>query len=74
MNTTIGSNKKSNRLGTFGGVFTPSVLTILGVIMFMRAGFVLGQSGILHAHLFEHSRGTVLPNQFCLGESGRKYG
>jgi amino acid transporter len=51
MNTTIDSNKKSNRLGTFGGVFTPSILTILGVIMFMRAGLVLGQSGILHALL-----------------------
>ena len=32
--------------GTFGGVFTPSILTILGVIMFMRAGFVVGQAGI----------------------------
>ncbi|MBN2375331.1 MAG: amino acid permease [Sedimentisphaerales bacterium] len=35
-----------NRLGAFGGVFTPSILTILGVIMFMRVGFVLGQVGI----------------------------
>jgi len=43
--------KKSNQLGTFGGVFTPSILTILGVIMFMRAGFVIGQAGILHALL-----------------------
>ena len=42
---------KSNRLGTFGGVFTASILTILCVIMFMRAGFVVGQSGILHALL-----------------------
>ncbi len=41
----------SNELGTFGGVFTPSILTILGVIMFMRAGFVIGQAGILHALL-----------------------
>ncbi len=36
-----------NKFGTFGGVFTPSILTILGVIMFMRAGFVTGQAGIL---------------------------
>ena len=36
----------SNQLGTFGGVFTPSILTILGVIMFMRAGFVVGQAGV----------------------------
>ncbi len=40
---------KGNQFGTFGGVFTPSILTILGVIMFMRAGFVTGQAGILGA-------------------------
>jgi amino acid transporter len=40
-----------NRLGTFGGVFTPSILTILGVIMFMRAGYVMGEAGIFHALL-----------------------
>ncbi|MBN2526613.1 MAG: amino acid permease [Deltaproteobacteria bacterium] len=34
------------RFGTFGGVFTPCVLTILGVIMFMRSGFVLGYAGL----------------------------
>ena len=36
----------SNKLSTFGGVFTPSILTILGVIMFMRAGYVIGEAGI----------------------------
>jgi amino acid transporter len=40
---------QSNALGTFGGVFTPSILTILGVILFMRAGFVVGEAGILQA-------------------------
>ncbi|MBN1833994.1 MAG: amino acid permease [Deltaproteobacteria bacterium] len=40
-----------NRLGTFGGVFTPSILTIVGVIMFMRAGYVIGEAGILQAFL-----------------------
>jgi amino acid transporter len=34
------------RFGMFGGVFTPCVLTILGVIMFMRAGFVGGYAGL----------------------------
>ena len=43
--------KKGNQFSTFGGVFTPSILTILGVIMFLRAGFVIGQAGILHALL-----------------------
>ena len=36
-----------NQFSTFGGVFTPCVLTILGVIMFMRADFVVGQAGIM---------------------------
>ncbi len=40
-----------NKLDTFGGVFTPSILTILGVIMFMRAGYVIGEAGIIHALL-----------------------
>lgn len=34
------------KFGTFGGVFTPCTLTILGVIMFLRFGQVVGQSGI----------------------------
>ncbi len=38
-----------NEFGTFGGVFTPVVLTILGVIMFMRTGYVVGYSGLISA-------------------------
>jgi solute carrier family 12 (sodium/potassium/chloride transporter), member 2 len=34
-------------LGTFGGVFTPSVLTILGVIMYLRLGWVVGNVGLV---------------------------
>lgn len=37
------------RFGTFGGVFTPCVLTILGVIMFLRLGEVVGNAGVLGA-------------------------
>jgi amino acid transporter len=33
-------------LGTFAGVFTPSVLTILGIILFLRTGFVVGNAGL----------------------------
>lgn len=34
-------------LGTFGGVFTPSILTILGVIMYLRFGWVIGNVGLV---------------------------
>jgi amino acid transporter len=36
-------------LGTFAGVFTPSVLTILGIILFLRLGYVVGQAGLARA-------------------------
>lgn len=39
-------NADPQKFGTFGGVFTPCVLTILGVIMFLRFGQVVGQSGL----------------------------
>lgn len=39
------------KFGTFGGVFTPSTLTILGVIMFLRFGQVVGEAGMWHALL-----------------------
>ena len=38
-----------NQFGAFGGVFTPSILTILGAIMFMRTGLVVGQAGVFSA-------------------------
>lgn len=41
--------KQKNEFGTFAGVFTPSILTILGVIMFMNAGSVVGYAGLLGA-------------------------
>ena len=34
------------RFGTFLGVFTPSVLTILGLIMYLRFGWVVGNVGL----------------------------
>ena len=45
-NTEKGTNI-TGRFGTFGGVFTPCVLTILGVIMFLRYGIVVGQAGLI---------------------------
>jgi amino acid transporter len=41
--------KAKGTLGTFAGVFTPSVLTILGIILFLRLGFVVGSAGLVRA-------------------------
>ena len=38
--------KRSTKFGTFGGVFTPSILTILGVIMYLRLPWVVGNGGL----------------------------
>jgi amino acid transporter/nucleotide-binding universal stress UspA family protein len=40
--------QKGNQFSTFAGVFTPSILTIFGAIMFLRAGYVVGQAGIIN--------------------------
>jgi amino acid transporter len=46
---TIGTKTEKHRhegkLGTFSGVFTPSILTILGIILFLRLGYVVGSAG-----------------------------
>ncbi len=43
------SRNTAARFGTFGGVFTPNVLTILGIILFLRTGWVVGQAGLIGA-------------------------
>ncbi|NAY90912.1 amino acid permease [Muricauda sp. JGD-17] len=43
--------KNLKKFGTFGGVFTPTLLTILGVIMYLRLGWVVGNAGLLGAWL-----------------------
>ena len=40
---------KKDKFGAFAGVFTPSILTILGVIMYMRLGWVVGNAGLIGA-------------------------
>lgn len=42
---------KAKKFGAFAGVFTPSLLTILGVIMYMRLGWVVGQAGLINTIL-----------------------
>lgn len=55
---------RQKKFGAFAGVFTPSVLTILGVIMYMRMGWVVGNAGligtlliVLMAHIISISTG-----------------
>ncbi|MHC5073328.1 MAG: amino acid permease [Planctomycetota bacterium] len=43
--------ESSYKFGAFLGVFTPSVLTILGVIMYLRFGWVVAQTGLLYTVL-----------------------
>lgn len=54
-------SQKGHQFSTFAGVFTPSILTILGVIMFLRAGYVIGQGGIINAILI-----LVIAEAICL--------
>ncbi|MEP1033483.1 hypothetical protein [Ekhidna sp.] len=37
---------KIKKFGTFGGVFIPSILTILGVILYMRLPMIVGEAGL----------------------------
>jgi amino acid transporter len=39
---------KIKKFGTFNGVFTPSILTILGVIMYLRFPMIIGQAGLIN--------------------------
>jgi amino acid transporter len=45
-NGRLKTDTPAGTLGTFGGVFTPSILTILGIILFLRLGYVIGQAGL----------------------------
>lgn len=47
------------KLGTFGGVFAPSVLTILGLVLFLRLGFVTGNVGLVQMLLIMALATTV---------------
>jgi len=58
---------KDNKFGTFGGVYTPSLLTILGVIMYLRLPWVVGHAGfwgslliILVAHVISVATGLSI--------------
>lgn len=45
----VTAHSRGGRLGTFAGVFTPSILTILGLVLFLRLEYVVGSSGLARA-------------------------
>ena len=55
----LGGGTKQQKLGAFLGVFTPSILTILGVILYLRTGWVVGSVGLLQALLIVVIANTV---------------
>ena len=56
---TTGSSAKA-RFGTIAGVFTPNILTILGIIFFLRLGWVVGQTGMFGAMIIVADRKSVV--------------
>ncbi len=60
MHTGLGPAQNDGaRLGTFLGVFTPTVLTILGVIMYLRLGWITGQVGLYRTLLIVALANTI---------------
>ncbi len=58
---------KVKKFGAFAGVFTPSILTILGVILYLRLGWVTGVAGlwgvisiIILAHIISATTGLSI--------------
>lgn len=50
---------RDGKLGTMLGVFTPTVLTILGVILYLRVGWVTGQVGLARTLLIVALASTI---------------
>ncbi|KAK9239121.1 amino acid permease-domain-containing protein [Lipomyces kononenkoae] len=40
-------SQESPKMGTFSGVFIPTTLNVLSILMFLRFGFILGQVGVI---------------------------
>ncbi|MCB0080177.1 MAG: hypothetical protein KDE47_04580, partial [Caldilineaceae bacterium] len=60
------SSSENQKFGTLEGVFLPTLLTILGAVMYLRTGWVVGNAGLIGAWLI-----IALANMitFCTGLS-----
>ncbi|MBN1505012.1 MAG: Na-K-Cl cotransporter [Candidatus Eisenbacteria bacterium] len=62
LSSSSSSHARENRkLGTFLGVYTPTILTILGVIMYLRSGWIVGHMGLFRTLVI-----VVLANSITL--------
>ncbi|KAK9462731.1 amino acid permease-domain-containing protein [Lipomyces oligophaga] len=41
------ADPQAGKMGTFSGVFVPTTLNVLSILMFLRFGFILGQVGVV---------------------------
>jgi hypothetical protein len=41
------TSTETEKFGTFDGVFLPTLLTIIGAVMYLRTGWVVGNAGLL---------------------------
>lgn len=57
----MGTNSNDKKLGTFLGVYTPTILTILGTIMYLRSGWLVGHVGLTQSIII-----VVLANSITL--------
>ncbi|MCA9997342.1 MAG: hypothetical protein KDE56_16400, partial [Anaerolineales bacterium] len=60
------SPQASRKFGTFDGVFLPTLLTILGAVMYLRTGWVVGNAGLIGAILIITLANLIT---FCTGLS-----
>ena len=57
---------KNSKFGAFDGVFLPTLLTILGAVMYLRTGWVVGNAGLLGGLLIITLANIIT---FCTGLS-----
>ena len=60
------STTETKKFDTFDGVFLPTLLTILGAVMYLRTGWVVGNAGLLGGWLIIFLANVIT---FCTGLS-----